>query len=131
MFFHKHKNQAEIDRKQVAKDIKNQNIHSNADEAPSEANELPSNSKSYTLLPPYTGKKSKHLLRSLMKNRHCTFPENVQTRMCYTGNKVGTKFNNIKDLVRKCHQRNFVYYTTRSEPDCVEDCTDEREGNWP
>ena len=60
---------------------------------------------------------------------HCTFPENVQTRMCYTGIKVGTKFNNIKDLVRKCHQRNFVSYTTRSEPDCVEDCTDERVGN--
>ena len=57
MFFHKHKNQAEIDRKQVAKDMKNPNIHSNADEAPSEANELPRNSKSYTLLPPYTGKK--------------------------------------------------------------------------
>ena len=27
-------------------------------------------------------------------------PENVQTRICYTGTKLGTKFNNIEDPVK-------------------------------
>ena len=46
---------------------------------------------------PYTGKKGQHLIRSLRKDMHHTLPGNVQARICYTGNKLGTKFNNIKD----------------------------------
>ena len=52
-------------------------------------------------------------------------PENVQTRIWYTGTKVGTKFNNIKDPVKKSHQHNVVYYATCPEPGCVEDYTGE------
>ena len=54
-----------------------------------------------------------------------TLPENVQTRICYTGIKLGSKFNNIKDPVRKSHQHDVVYYATCPKPVCVEDCTGE------
>ena len=54
---------------------------------------------------------------------HCTLSEHVQTRICYTGTKLGTKFNNIKDPVRKSHQHNEVYFATCSKPGCVEDYT--------
>ena len=52
---------------------------------------------------------------------HSTLPENFQARMCYTGTKLGTKFNNIKDPVKKSHQHDVVYYATCHEPGCVED----------
>ena len=44
--------------------------------------------------------------------------------MLYTGTKFGTKFNNIKDLVKKSHQHNIVYVTC-PEPGCVEVYTGE------
>ena len=74
--------------KQVAKQVKDQNIQSNADGASS--NELPSNSTSFTLLLSYTRQKGEYLIRSLRKDMHRTLPENFQTRICYTGSKLDT-----------------------------------------
>ena len=56
---------------------------------------------------------------------HRTLPENVQARMCYTGTILGTKFNNIKDPVKKSHQHDVVYYATCHEPSCLEDYSGE------
>ena len=123
--FLKHKNYPEWIIEQVSKQVKDQNIQSDADEAPTVANTLPSNSKSYKLLLPYTGQTGEHLIRSLRKDMRCTLPENVHTRICYTGIKLGTKFNDIKDPVKKSHQHNVVYYATCPEPECVEDYTGE------
>ena len=39
---------------------------------------------------------------------HCTLPENVQTRICHAGTKLGTKFSTIKDPAKKSHQHNVV-----------------------
>ena len=54
---------------------------------------------------------------------HRMLPENVQTRICYTGTKFGIKLNNIKDPVKKSHQYDIVYYATCPEPGFVEDYT--------
>ena len=86
--FQKHNKYPKWIIKLVAKQVKDQNIHSNADRAPTIANKLPTNSKSYTLLLPYTGQKGKHLTRSLRKDMHHTLPENLQARICYTGTKL-------------------------------------------
>ena len=51
--------------------------------------------------------------------------QNVQARICYTGIKLGTKFINIKDLVKKSHQRDVVYYAACPKPVCAEDYTGE------
>ena len=56
---------------------------------------------------------------------HCMLPENIRTRICYTGTKLGMKFNNIKDLVKKSHQHDVVYYSTCPKPGCLEDHTGE------
>ena len=85
----------------------------------------PSNSKFHTFLLPYNVQKGEHLVRSLRKDIHRTLPENVQARICYTGTKRGTKFNNIKDPVKKSHQHDVVYYAACPEPGCVEDYTGE------
>ena len=54
---------------------------------------------------------------------HSTLPGNVQTRICYTGTKLGTKFDNIKDPFKKSHKHDTVCYATR--PSCVGDYTGE------
>ena len=56
---------------------------------------------------------------------HRSLPENVPARICYTGKKRGTKFNNIKDPVKKSNQSNVVFYATSHKPGCVEDNTAE------
>ena len=43
---------------------------------------------------------------------HRTLPGNVQTRIRYTGTKLGTRFNNIKDPVKKSHDHDVAYYAT-------------------
>ena len=103
----------------------NNAIQSNADGAPTVENELPSNSKSFALLLLYTGQKGEHLIRSLKKGMHRTLPENVQTRIYYTGTKLGTKFDEIKHPIKKSHQHHVVYYDASLKPSCVEDYTGE------
>ena len=56
---------------------------------------------------------------------HRTLPENIQARICYTCIKLDTKFNNIKDPVKKSHKHDVVYYAACPKPGCVEDCTGE------
>ena len=51
--------------------------------------------------------------------------QNVQARICYTGIKLGTKFINIKDLVKKSHQHDVVYYAACPKPVFVEHYTGE------
>ena len=41
--------------------------------------------------------------------------------LCYTGTKFGTKFTNIKDLVKKYHQYDVVFCVKCPLPSCVED----------
>ena len=119
--FQKHNNYPKWIIKQVVKQVKDQNIHSNADRAHTVANELSTNSKSHTFLLPYNVQKGEHLVRSSRKDMHRTLPENVQARICSTGTKRGTKFNNIKDPVKKSHQQDVGYYAACPEPDCAED----------
>ena len=47
-------------------------------------------------------------------------PDNVKTRVTYTGQKLGTKFQN-KDKTKDQHKHNLVYYSKCSEPTCNED----------
>ena len=51
--------------------------------------------------------------------------QNVQARICYTGIKLDTKFINIKDLVKKSHQHDVVYYAACPKPVFVEHYTGE------
>ena len=71
-------------------------------------------------------KKAEFLIRSLRNDMHRSLPENFQARICYTGKKRGTKFNNIKDPVKKSNQSNVVFYATSHKPGCVEDNTAEK-----
>ena len=63
--FQKHNNYPEWIIEQVTKQVKDQNIQSNADRAPTVANKLPSNSKFYTLLLTYTEQKVEATIKTV------------------------------------------------------------------
>ena len=47
-------------------------------------------------------------------------PDNVKTRVTYTNQKLGTKFQ-IKDETKEQHKHGFVYYSKCPELTCKED----------
>ena len=58
----------------------------------------------------------------MREDMHHTFPETIQIRICYTGTRLDTKFNNIKYPAKNSHQHSVAYYDVSCpEPDCVED----------
>ena len=77
-------------KKRIAKQVKDQNIQSNADGTPNLTKEPGNKSKSFTFLFPYTGQKGEHLIRSLRNDMHRTLRENFQARICYTGTQLST-----------------------------------------
>ena len=51
-------------------------------------------------------------------------PDNVKTRVTYTGRKLSAKLQ-IKGKTKDQHQHDFVYYSKCPEPTCKEDCLGE------
>ena len=61
-----------------------------------------------------------------MKNSlKCVLPENVTTRVTYSGTRLTRKFTKIKDKTVKEHQHNIVFYVKCPESQCSEDSTEE------
>ena len=52
-------------------------------------------------------------------------PENVTTRVTYSGTRLSSKFTKIKDKTVKEHQYDIVYYVKCPENQCSEDYTEE------
>ena len=46
-------------------------------------------------------------------------PNNVKTRITYTGRKLGTKFQ-MKDLTKNQDEHDLIYYSKCPEPNCNE-----------
>ena len=47
-------------------------------------------------------------------------PNNVKTRITYTGRKLGTKYQ-IKDLTKNHYKHELIYYNKCLEPNCNDD----------
>ena len=77
--------------KQVAKQVKDQNIHCNADKTTISVNELPTSSKSHTLVLPYNGQKVEHLVRSWRKDIHCMLSEYIMLTLSLEPNIITSK----------------------------------------
>ena len=60
-----------------------------------------------------------------MERLKCVLPENVTTRVTYSGTRLSSKFTKIKDKTKKEHQHDIVYYVKCLESQCSEDHTGE------
>ena len=78
------------------------------------------NDKLHSLILPYAGPKGKNIIKSMNNNIQRILPNNVKTRITYTGRKLGTKFQ-IKDLTKNQHEHDLIYYSKCPETNCDKD----------
>ena len=92
------------------------------------ANELDTleenNDKLHSLILPYAGPKGKSIIKSMNNNMQQILPNNVKTRITYTGRNLGTKFQ-IKDLTKNQHEHDLIYYSKCPEPNFDKNYLDE------
>ena len=55
----------------------------------------------HLLVLPYAGLKGKKLTKSMKNSLKCVLPENITTRVTYSGTKLSSKFTKIKDKTIK------------------------------
>ena len=77
------------------------------------------NDKLHSLVLPYAGPEGKNIIKS-MNNIKQIIPNNVKTRITYTGRKLGSKFQ-IKDLTKNQHKHDLIYYSKCPEPNYDQD----------
>ena len=76
--------------------------------------------KMYSLILPYAGPKGNTVIKTMGNSLKRILPNNVKTRVPYTCQKLGTKFQ-IKDETKDQHKPDFVYYSKCPEPTYNED----------
>ena len=74
----------------------------------------------YSLILPYAGHKGNTIIKTMNNSLKRILPNNVKTRVTYTGQKLGTKFQN-KDKTKDQHKHDLVYYSKCPEPTYNED----------
>ena len=57
----------------------------------------------HSLILPYAGPKGNTIIKTMNNSLKCFLPINVKTRVPYTGQKLGTKFQ-IKDKTKDQHK---------------------------
>ena len=83
------------------------------------------NKTAHLLVLPYAGSKGEKLVKSMKSSLRCVVPENVRTRVIYSGTRLSSKFTKIKDKTVTEHQHDIVYYSKCPESQCSEDYTEE------
>ena len=54
--------------------------------------------------------KGEKLRKSMKSSLKCVLPENVTTRVTYSGTRLSSKFTKTKDKTVKEHRHDIVYY---------------------
>ena len=67
---------------------------------------------------PYKGQPGEKVLKSFKTTLHRSLPNNIETKVVYTGTKLGSNFQ-IKDKTKFDHKHDLVYYVKC--PECHED----------
>ena len=65
------------------------------------------NDKLHVLTLPYAGPKGNAIIKRMNNKIQRILPNNVKTRITYTGRKLGTKFQ-IKDVTNNEHKYNLI-----------------------
>ena len=76
--------------------------------------------KIHSLILSYATLKGNTIIKTMTNSLKGFLPDNVKTRVAYTDQKFGTKFQ-IKDKTKDQHKNDIVYYSKFLEPTCNED----------
>ena len=79
------------------------------------------NKTAHLLVLPYAGLKDEKLIKSMKNCLKCVLPENVTTRVTYSGTRLSSEFTMIKYETVNKHHYDIVYYVKCPEGQCSED----------
>ena len=107
--------------KQILKEVKENRTHTplNQIETTGPAT-TPTVEKTHSLMLPYAGTKGNTIIKSMNSCLKRNLPNNVNTRVTYTGQKLNTKFQ-IKDKTDPKHVHDLIYYAKCPEEFCNDD----------
>ena len=84
------------------------------------------NKTAHLLVLPYAGSKGEKLIKSMKNSLKCVLPQNVITRVTYSGTRLCSKFIKRKYKTIKEHQHDIVYYVKYPESQCSETILEKR-----
>ena len=70
---------------------------------------------------PYAGEKGCSIIKSLKKHLKKTLPANIEADIIYTGTKLSSQLNNIKDPTLFEEQHDLIYHSVCNNDNC-NDC---------
>ena len=68
----------------------------------------------------YTGPKGNNVTKSINNNIQRIRPNNMKSRITYTGRKLGIMFQ-VKDLTKNQHEHGLIYYSKCPKQNCNQD----------
>ena len=77
-----------------------------------------SNSKKQIMKLPYAGEKDCSIIKSLKKHLKKTLPANLKADIIYTGTKLSSQLNNIKDPTLFEEQHDLIYHSVCNNDNC-------------
>ena len=70
---------------------------------------------------PYAGEKGCSIIKSLKKHLKKTLPANIEADIIYTGTKLSSQLNNIKDPTPFEEQHDLIYHSVCNNDNCNDD----------
>ena len=70
---------------------------------------------------PYAGEKGCSIIKSLKKHLKKTLPANLEADIIYTGTKLSSQLNNIKDPTPFEEQHDLIYHSVCNNDNCNDD----------
>ena len=67
---------------------------------------------------PYAGEKGCSIIKSLKKHLKKTLPANIEADIIYTGTKLSSQLNNIKDPTLFKEQHDLIYHSVCNNDNC-------------
>ena len=67
---------------------------------------------------PYAGEKGCSIIKSLKKHLKKTLPANIEADIIYTGTKLSSQLNNIKDPTPFEEQHDLIYHSVCNNENC-------------
>ena len=80
----------------------------------------PQEQRVHSLLLPFAGSKGTTVIKNMNKTLKNLLPNNIKTRITYTGQKLNSRFQ-IRDKINEKYKHDLIYYTKCPEPSCTED----------
>ena len=101
--------------KQLIKEVEESQKQKEVNQISMKEQPNPKEQRVYSLLLPFAGSKGITIVKNLNKTLKNVLPNNLKTRITYTGQKLSSRFQ-IKDKTNEKHKHDLIHYAKYPEP---------------